>query len=187
MEQTDAWRTALRQSMKAQRAALDNASLAHAESAVAKHLAPEIAGHRNVAGYLAIRGELPVGKTLAQVRASGARTFLPVVNADSMVFVHVDENTHFSNNRFGIPEPEDISDTIAAAELDLVLVPLVAFDPNGNRLGMGGGFYDRTFESALNRPRLIGVAHSFQGVPELQAMPWDVPLDALVTESGLLS
>jgi len=77
------------------------------------------------------------------------------------------------------------------AALDIALVPLVAFDDYGRRLGMGGGYYDRTFaylrhREHWRRPKLIGVAFEFQRVAELPAQPWDVPLDGIITEKGLL-
>src|SRR5690606_40461575 len=66
-------------------------------------------------------------------------------------------------------------------------LPLVAFDARGNRLGMGGGFYDRTFARAPRartlRPRLVGLAHHFQQVASLPAEPWDIPLDAIATDA----
>jgi 5-formyltetrahydrofolate cyclo-ligase len=75
-------------------------------------------------------------------------------------------------------------------KLDVVLLPLVAFDRRGNRLGMGGGFYDRTFaprgRGRVSAPRLIGLAHGFQQVAELVDQPWDVPLRGVLTDSGWL-
>ena len=74
-----------------------------------------------------------------------------------------------------------------ARQLDVVIAPLVAFDESLNRLGMGGGYYDRTFAfrkraRVLRRPVLIGVAYSFQRVDRLQPENWDVPLDVVITE-----
>ena len=73
--------------------------------------------------------------------------------------------------------------------LDLILLPLVGFDLKGNRLGMGGGYYDRTLSYLRHRrfwikPRLVGVAHECQKVDSLIARPWDIPLDAVVTETA---
>jgi len=91
-------------------------------------------------------------------------------------------------NRFRIPEPQR-GHSQSPRQLDLVLVPLVAFTPGGARLGMGAGFYDRTF--AFKRllrgagPALIGAAHQLQCVPELPTDSWDIPLDAVVTEERI--
>ena len=184
MKQTDAWRASLRQQMQTQRAALDIASLESSSKAVLDHLASELNGKRCIAGYLAIRGELPVDATLRHARTCGTDTAVPVIKDQSMLFVRIDDDTTFIRNRFGIKEPADCKNLVSPQEMDLVLVPLVAFDATGNRLGMGGGFYDRTFELIETRPTLVGVAHSFQEVAELQAMPWDVPLNSVITELG---
>lgn len=90
------------------------------------------------------------------------------------------------HNRFGIPEPVQ-SRRHPPGILDLVVVPLVGFDAKCNRMGMGGGFYDRCFAHRLARqhsgPRLVGLAFDCQQVDELPVEPWDVPLDAIVTQS----
>ncbi len=94
-------------------------------------------------------------------------------------------------NRFGIPEPARRQRRLALAwTLDLILVPLVGFDADCNRLGMGGGFYDRTLSflrqrTHWQRPRLIGIAHECQRVERIQPQPWDIPLDAVATELRL--
>jgi len=95
-------------------------------------------------------------------------------------------------NAFGIPEPVlDSRRVPALMRLDLVLTPLVGFDEQGNRLGMGGGFYDRSFAFLRHRrcwrkPHLLGVAFDVQKCPAgLSRQPWDVPLDGVVTESGV--
>lgn len=95
-------------------------------------------------------------------------------------------NLFSTRNRFGIREPIKSSSPLFANQLDLVLLPLLAFDRTGNRLGMGAGYYDRALQALVHqpstRPRLIGLAHSFQEVESIQAQPWDVTLDAIITE-----
>jgi 5-formyltetrahydrofolate cyclo-ligase len=83
----------------------------------------------------------------------------------------------------------DKGDVIAAHKLDLVLLPLVAFDDNRQRIGMGGGYYDRTFSflrgrRQLLKPKLVGLAFACQKVPEIVASPWDIRLYCIITESG---
>ena len=91
-------------------------------------------------------------------------------------------------NRFGIPEPSRRNRRLRLAwTLDLLLVPLVGFDTECHRLGMGGGYYDRTLSYLSHRdhwrrPRLIGLAHECQRVAALPVRPWDIPLDFVVTE-----
>lgn len=190
-EQTDRWRAELRVRMRTARASLDKPSLDHVAARVLHHLDASLAAANNLAAYLAIGGEVPVDATLYKARSHGANTYVPQVIDTQMQFVRIDHTTRFTRNRFGILEPEDIDPPGTEPMLDLVLVPLVAFDDHGHRVGMGGGFYDRYFAASryLERPRpqLIGVAHDFQRVDSLQPMPWDVPLDAIVTESGLVN
>ena len=91
-------------------------------------------------------------------------------------------------NRFGIQEPAcSPRHWVRAWQLDLILLPLVAFDESGNRLGMGGGFYDRSLayrqsRTHSRRPRLIGLAHELQRVEQLATNSWDIPLDMIATE-----
>ena len=95
-------------------------------------------------------------------------------------------------NLFNIKEPSSHTKTIPPSQLDLVFVPLVAFDKRGSRIGMGGGFYDRTFAfkqqetRTVMPPHLVGLAHSFQQVQRIKRNKWDVPLTAVVTESAVI-
>ena len=103
-----------------------------------------------------------------------------------MIFVRWREGERLLPNRFGIPEPVTLRGSVAPWRLDLVLTPLVAFDTAGNRLGMGGGYYDRAFarrhqQRWPRRPVLCGLAHRFQQVDLLPASVWDVPLKRVFT------
>lgn len=93
-------------------------------------------------------------------------------------------------NQYGIGEPDIKKQThIDAEKLDLVLMPLVAFDENGNRVGRGAGFYDRTFSfkigSKRKTPLLVGLAYEFQKINVITAADWDVALDLVVTEQKI--
>ncbi len=148
---------------------------------------------RSLAVYLAADGEIDPAPLVERVRRAGMRVFLPVLRprpSRALWFTEYPPGTLLRRNRFGIPEPDIRRQrSVPPWGLDLVLMPLVAFDPQYNRLGMGGGFYDRTLASLLrrrywHRPRLIGLAHELQRVPALTAAGWDVPLDAVITEQG---
>lgn len=96
-----------------------------------------------------------------------------------------------TRNRYGIWEPAPLGTPMPANSFDVVLVPLVAFDRRGNRLGMGAGFYDRAMalrlaSNSLKRPLLVGLAHHFQEVNSLNAQAWDVPLDVILTDRELI-
>ncbi len=195
-------RDAARTELASRRSALDTPTLTRAGLRVADALEPLLAGPpgaapRTIAGYAAVRGEVPVDRALARARALGWTTLLPVTSGTSMRFVAFDETTPLRTARFGIVVPDLPAEELAAATLEpaglhAVLVPLLGFDARLNRLGMGGGFYDRAFArdpaaspgmDAL--PRLIGIAHAFQQLDDAHPMPWDVPLDAVVTERGV--
>ncbi|MDX1434376.1 MAG: 5-formyltetrahydrofolate cyclo-ligase, partial [Gammaproteobacteria bacterium] len=146
---------------------------------------------QRVACYVANDGEMDLTPALARLWRAGKHVYLPALHGDALWFLPATPDSPMQRNRFGIPEPAAGADTrVAPFALDLVLMPLVAFDGAGNRLGMGGGFYDRTFAYLARRrhwrkPRLIGVAYGFQRVPSLPARPWDVTLEGVLTERGL--
>jgi 5-formyltetrahydrofolate cyclo-ligase len=104
-------------------------------------------------------------------------------------FARIRRETPMTRNRFGIAEPLDAR-PLRARQLDLLLMPLVGFDHRGFRLGMGGGFYDATLAFMRHRrnwrkPRLVGIAYECQRVESLPHDPWDMPLDAVLTERQL--
>lgn len=146
---------------------------------------------RRIALYFAMEGELDPAPILRAARAQGKRCFVPALSPGTrgrMWFVPIGADSKLRRNRFGIPEPiHRRRDRLAARRLDLVLVPLAAFDAYGHRVGMGGGYYDRAFAfrktpHQWRRPLLVGYAYEFQRVPHIAAQPWDVRLDAIVTE-----
>lgn len=141
--------------------------------------------------YLSQDGEMDLAPLMKRLRDLSKQLYLPVLRGPRLWFLPLEPQTRLVENRFGILEPDAPARTRCPPQaLDLVLAPLVAFDDRGRRLGMGGGFYDRTFAYLLNRqywrrPRLIGIAYDLQRVPTLKARRWDVPLDAVATESGV--
>lgn len=151
---------------------------------------------RRIACYWGVGGEMDLGAFLQRAHQDERAIYLPVLRRGpikGLRFYRYHPGERLRVNRFGIPEPMPRqSNRIACRRLDLVLVPLVAFDRQGNRLGMGGGFYDRTFaflhqwRGRWRHPRLLGVAFSFQKIAELPTEPWDVPLAGIATERGLL-
>jgi 5-formyltetrahydrofolate cyclo-ligase len=146
----------------------------------------------HVAAYLPIGGEPDLGSLMQAALDDGKSVYLPALVEGPRAHLEFrlwSPAQSLADNRFGIPEPPDIAETCDAEHLDLVLLPLVAFDDRGNRLGMGAGFYDRSFAFRLERPqstrpRLIGTAWALQQVAEVPTHPRDVPVDAVVTEQG---
>ena len=186
-----ATRAALRTRLRAERAALDGNVRALNARAVRTHLLPilEELAPRHVAGYLAVGGELDPAPVLGACRDRGIVTLLPVIDGATLAFSPFDENSVMRPNRFGIDEPcVPPERRHAPHEVDIVLVPLVGFDTRLDRLGMGGGFYDRSFAGRRDMaapPWLIGVAHEAQRIDDVHPDWWDVPLDMIVTEAGV--
>jgi 5-formyltetrahydrofolate cyclo-ligase len=150
---------------------------------------------RRIAAYWPTDGELDPRPLLNDALARGKAAYLPVLGrrigarpAVKLRFVRWTTGETLRPNRFGIPEPTRRGRHIRPArQLDLILLPLVGFDSACNRIGMGGGYYDRTLaylrlRRYWRRPRLIGVAHECQRVEKIEPRPWDIPLDAVVTE-----
>lgn len=164
--------------------------------AAARQLAANVLGlsvlqtGQHIAGYIANDGEISPAELAEKLLALGKSYYLPVLDAhraNHLIFVHYRSGDTLKPNRYQIPEPDVLNTEQRAPELlDVVLMPLVAFDEQGGRLGMGKGFYDRTFEfiklSAARKPLLIGLAYEFQRIDQLDNQAWDVPLAMVVTE-----
>jgi 5-formyltetrahydrofolate cyclo-ligase len=181
---------ALRAGLRRRRAALPPAEAAELSLAIARRLwrEPVMARAQRVACYMAVGGEVDCAPVVAEAARRGVSVYLPVLHGEVLVFAAWDPAARLLANRYGIPEPADGGQRwLRGTELDVVLAPLVAFDERGHRLGMGGGYYDRTFSfrrsrGAWRRPRLVGLGYEFQCVRSLPRASWDVPLDAAITE-----
>jgi len=189
-------RQQLRQQMRADRRALSRQQ----QNLAAQRLCRQIARSapfqraRRVAFYLATDGEISPKPLLELALKMGKACYLPVLHPirhNRLWFVRYRPGCAMSRNRFGIDEPHDkLNPRVPAWSLDLVLLPLVAFDPQGGRLGMGGGFYDRSFAfkrriAGGHKPRLIGLAHELQKVERLSLASWDIPLEAIASDRNL--
>ncbi|MCB5160927.1 5-formyltetrahydrofolate cyclo-ligase [Marinomonas algarum] len=142
---------------------------------------------RKVALYLSNDGEISPHLLCEYFWQQDIQTYLPVINDKQLTFALYSKDTLWQENKFGINEPLT-NDTISGHELDMVFLPLVGFDQQGGRLGMGGGFYDRTFanKKANTPPLLIGLAHECQEVKRLPIEGWDVPLQAILTPKHII-
>jgi len=177
-------RRAMRRELRQRRAALSPEEQAAVSAAVGSQLAKIAALSRSpvVGGYRAIRGEVDIDAALTRLHDDGAMVTVPRVSGDHMDFLPWTSGSETITGSFGIDEPIN-GEPVQFSRHDVVLVPLVAFDETGQRLGQGGGFYDRAIAAAgAARPLLIGVAHAFQQVRSVPVEAWDMPLDAVVTE-----
>ncbi len=185
-------RSALRRQMRDKRAGLSTTTRHNAAVGIARLVqrAKLLKPRLRIAVYLGVRGEADLAPLIDRARRLGCRLYLPrVINLRrrQMEFLRFTGLAALRRNRLGLSEPVSVAQRIAPRDLDLVFVPLVAFDTNGHRLGTGGGFYDRRFAFLANRrrwrkPRLIGVGYELQRVTLVPSERWDIALDAIVTE-----
>ncbi len=143
---------------------------------------------QRIAFYQVADGEIDPRMLLDLALSEGKSCFLPIIQQDNPEFVSFapyDANTELVPNKWGIAEPS-ASEIISPTNFDVVFVPLVGFSKDCFRLGMGKGFYDRTFSFKIfNRrssPMLVGLAHESQLVDSFPVESWDVRLDAVATE-----
>lgn len=177
----------LRSELRQRRQALSAQQQAAAALTVAGHCQqlPGFATAVRIGLYLARDGEIDTTPLSTLCRDRGMQLFLPVIGVDnSLSFALWDSDSSLHNNRYGIPEPASDAPRCPPAELDIVILPLVGWDRQGGRLGMGGGFYDRTL-AGVTGPLRVGVAHTVQEVDSIPQEEWDVCLDYIATESAL--
>jgi len=185
-------KSALRKELRKRRRAL---SVAQQKSA-ARHLyrrlvtSPLFRFSRRIAFTMAADGEIDPSLLLATAQRRGKECYLPVLNVigePRLRFKRWRKGEVLRTNFYGIAEPRH-GRYCPPRTLSLVLMPLVGFDAGGNRLGMGKGYYDRTFafrrHSTQWRPVLVGLAHECQKVEKLEVEAWDLPLDGIVTDAA---
>ena len=137
----------------------------------------------SIAFYAPFDGEIECGPLLKLARDAGKACYLPTIAGSSLVFREATDTA--VNNRFGISEPQPSAPSIAAADLDLIFVPLVGFDAKCNRIGMGKGFYDRALAATGTlSPIRLGVGWACQQVNPITPLAHDIPMHAVATESG---
>jgi 5-formyltetrahydrofolate cyclo-ligase len=184
----NAERDSLRRDLRARRRAVSAGErIAGAERLAGRLLALPFAPLRgHVAGYWAVDGEIALHAWQLALPPEISYC-LPVLGADARLrFAPWRPGAPLATNRYGIPEPDVAVESLLEPEaLQLVVVPLVGFDNEGRRLGMGGGWYDRSFAFRQSRPAppfLVGVGFECQALEGVSSEPWDVSLDAICTE-----
>ena len=186
-------RPQLRRMLRKARRALTPSEQRQAALGVYRQLAqhPLFRRAKHISLYLPTDGELDPRLLLRAAQRRGKATYLPVLSAwprTKMVFQRVRPGDKLLPNRFRILEPRvNAQRQRQVWALDLVLLPLVGFDDAGGRLGMGGGFYDRSLaylarRNSWRKPTLLGLAHECQKVERLAQASWDVPLAGTVTD-----
>ena len=191
----DASRSQLRRQLRARRRALTRDQQRRAAIALDAVIARSglLTRHRHIAFYLANDGEIDPSLLLKRAHRQGLCCYLPVIAPDNkLLFVRYRPGDPLRQNGFGIMEPLNLSQRRKPWALDMVLLPLVGFDRDGGRLGMGGGFYDRCFSGikqipAMKWPTLVGLAHRCQELNRLTLASWDIPLALIATDEGLIT
>ena len=139
---------------------------------------------KNIALYLAFDGEISTKPLINQLWQQGKHVYLPVLHPfvhGHLLFLRYLPDTPMKANKFGILEPHlNVKSVLPIEQLDILFTPLVAFDKLGNRLGMGGGFYDRTLQNSQHRFITVGLAHQCQQVEALPIENWDIPLEHIL-------
>ncbi|NOX09701.1 MAG: 5-formyltetrahydrofolate cyclo-ligase [Gammaproteobacteria bacterium] len=186
----------IRQSIRQQRAKLNRRQRQRAARQLARHVIthPLFLRSQHIAAYLPINGEMDLQWILQRAWAMGKTIYLPLltnIQDKQLWFAPYYPGDRLEMNQYGIMEPRHrIKQHIHLQRLDLVLTPLVACDLQGTRVGMGGGYYDRSFSflarnNHWQHPKLLGMAYSFQVVKKLKRREWDIPLHGIATEQEI--
>ena len=188
MSDLEAQKTQLRSEMRPRRALLSNAEQQLASVALLKALTqlPMWNGSRSIALYMANDGEIDPAQIVSEAHRQKKDVLLPVVEQNTLSFAVCPEGEQLEVNRFGICEPGGNASRVAPNDIDIICLPLVAWSRNGARLGMGGGFYDRALAD-LHKASVVGLGHSFQEVEDIPMQEWDVQLQYVATEKGLIT
>lgn len=186
-------RAQLRDKVRKQRQKLSYIEQQHASQLLKLRLLshPKIQSAKTIALYLANDGELDPMPFIQWCWQQGKQIYLPVLHpfcSGHLLFLLFEENTFMVKNHYGISEPKlDVTKVCPLAELDVLCTPLVAFDYSGARLGMGGGFYDRTLVNwQAHQLYPIGLAHDCQQVDLVPVEYWDIPLPEIITPTQSL-
>ena len=177
----------LRQQIRKTRANLTALQQQQAEDSITQQALAfiEERNAQHIALYVSFDGEISTDKLIKILWAQGKQVYLPVLhpfNPNHLLFLRYLPDTPMLKNKFSIWEPKlNVQNVLPLDELDILFTPLVAFDKQGNRLGMGGGFYDRTLQHWQKSPFIpVGLAHQCQQVEQLPTEAWDVPLHQIL-------
>ena len=181
------WRKDERQRIIAERLSLSVDDRQHRAGAIARHLSAALGDihGRTVGVYWPFRGEPSLRSWMEQIHADGALCALPVVveRQAPLVFRSWWPGAPMARGIWNIPVPAESIDVLP----DIVVSPVVGFDPACYRLGYGGGFYDRTLAAMACKPLVIGVGFALSAVPTIHPLPHDIPMQFIVTEHGRVS
>ena len=181
----------LRARIKEKRKQLSDESLNLLGNDILKNVQASISfeDRERISTYFSMNNEVDTSELNNYLWGINKHLFLPKIKQDKLLFSSYSKDQKLSLNDYGIPEPEhNDKKLIDAVEFDLMFIPLVAFDSKCNRIGMGGGYYDKTLafkkeSEKKSKPLLIGLAYEFQKIDTIEKNTWDIPMDAIITEN----
>ena len=178
---------ALRNQMRMVRNALPQSACEVRSLEILKHLldSAEFLGATTVLAFASIRKEVRTQAIIEAVWSAGKRTALPRVHGDELRLHIIDSESRLAPGAFSVPEPAEDDESIQPGEVDFALVPALAVDPRGYRIGYGGGYYDRLIPR-LSNACTCAVAYDFQLISEVPEQPFDVSVDLVTTDSRLI-
>ncbi|KLN97601.1 5-formyltetrahydrofolate cyclo-ligase [Moellerella wisconsensis] len=181
-------RKSIRQQIRQKRQQLTKSQQQQAAQYISQQVLtdPKVQSAQTIALFLSFDGEIDTMPLIQQLWQRGKQVYLPVLhpfNRHSLLFLAYTPTTQLIKNRFNIQQPAlDVQQVLPLNQLDIMLIPLVAFDLIGQRLGMGGGFYDRILAGWQQKGFYpIGLAHQCQQVDKLPSATWDIPLPEIIT------
>lgn len=140
-----------------------------------------------VALYHPMDNEVATSGICFLARQAGKQVVLPAVSEGCLQFREIDSFQHLAPGAYGIPEPFADAPCVDIESIDLVLVPGIAFDREGRRIGYGKGYYDRTFHRCEGQGRLVGLCYDFQLLDRILGEPHDVEMDLILTEKRIIA
>ena len=186
----------MRRELRIKRNKLTSLEQQHSADVLARLVSDEqlLNNVKNIGIYLENDGEIGTSHIINMALESNVSCFLPVVDfttQNNLCFVSYDKDTPLYKNKFGILETSlNEKNSIDPAKLDVIFLPVVGFDRSGSRLGMGGGYYDRALEFTklhkLEKPKLVGLAHSIQEIKSIHRQVWDIPINFIATEKEII-
>lgn len=177
----------MRREMRNRRSALTDAQQTHAALALIDVVSslPQWHDAQHIALYAAFDGEIGALPLADYARSCAKQVYLPIVTAEKeLLFGLWSDATTLGYNHYGIAEPQNNASHQPPFAMDIVFMPLVAWDASGNRLGMGGGYYDRALADIKNSVK-VGLAHACQQVEYIERSEWDVAMDYVATDIEL--
>ncbi|MDO9454130.1 MAG: 5-formyltetrahydrofolate cyclo-ligase [Stagnimonas sp.] len=175
----------MRKALRAQRKAISPSAQCKAARAVAQRVfrCAAMRRARRIAVYLSMASELPTAPLIAALKARRIAVFAPVILHGNLRFRRL-SGARLHAHKLGMSQPR-AGVALRASAMDVLVLPLLAFDARGMRLGQGGGYYDRALSRCRFRPYRLGVAYAQQQVGKVPTESFDQPLDAVLTERGL--